>query len=256
MNYITSQPDKQSRFMRPLGHSQVKENKHQIQQVVSIPAYLEETYWWAYVRPQAIAFWDHEWVVNLILLGNMAKLRDRALDALGSSIEGRTVQVACVYGDFSVRLAERLAGGASLDIIDVVPDQLENVRRKLSPFAPVRLIQRDATSLTKFDDATYDQVVLFFLLHEMPGGVRENTLSEALRVLKPGGKLVIVDFHKPTAWNPFRYLYPAMFRLLEPFALDIWRESIDQWLPKEFVAAEISQETLFGGLYQRLVIRK
>lgn len=256
MNYTTSQTGKQRRFMRPLGHPQIKEKKHQIQQVVSIPAYLEETYWWAYVRPQAIAFWDHEWIVNLILLGNMAKLRDRALDALGSSIEGRTLQIACVYGDFSVRLAERVADDSLLDIVDVVPAQLENTRRKISASAAVRFIQRDSVFLSGFKDATYDQVVIFFLLHEMPAKVRERTLSEALRVLKPGGKLVMVDFHKPTARNPFRYLYPPMFRLLEPFALDIWRERIEEWLPKDFVPAEITKETFFGDLYQKVVIRK
>jgi ubiquinone/menaquinone biosynthesis C-methylase UbiE len=186
----------------------------------------------------------------------MAKLRDHALDALGSSIQGRTLQIACVYGNFSVRLAQRLAAGASLDIVDVVPAQLENAHRKLSPSASVRLIQRDAVSLAKFSDATYDQVVLFFLLHEMPANVRERTLSEALRVLKPGGKLVIVDFNKPTALNPFRYLYPPMFRLLEPFALDIWRQSIEEWLPEDFVPAEVTKRTMFGGLYQKLIICK
>ena len=256
MNYTTNEVHKPSTFMRSLVNSQTKEKKHQIQQVTPIPAYLEETYWWAYVRPQAIAFFDHEWIVNLILLGNMAMLRDQALDTLGSFIAGRTLQIACVYGDFSVRLAERLATDSSLDIVDVVPAQLENAHRKFSPSIPVRLIQRDAVSLTKFDNETYDQVVIFFLLHEMPARVREKTLSEALRVLKPGGKLVIVDFHKPSAWNPFRYLYTPMFRLLEPFALDIWCESIQQWLPKDFVPAEITKETIFGGLYQKVVIRR
>jgi ubiquinone/menaquinone biosynthesis C-methylase UbiE len=256
MNFTTDELHKQSRFMRSLVNSQSREKKHQIPQVVPVPIYLEETYWWAYVRPQAITFWDHEWIVNLILMGNMAKLRDRALDALGSSIQGRTLQIACVYGNFSVRLTQRLTVDALLDIVDVVPAQLENVSRKLPSDAPIRLIQRDAVSLTKFSDATYDQVVLFFLLHEMPANVREKSLSEALRVLKPGGKLVIVDFHRPVIWNPFRYLYPPMFRLLEPFALDIWRESIEQWLPKGFMPAEFTKETIFGGLYQKVVIRK
>jgi len=255
MNYITNPISKQSRFIRRTVGVPAKEERHEYDQGVSIPDYLEETYWWAYVRPYAISFFDHEWIVNLILLGNMAKLRDKALDALGSSICGRTLQIASVYGDFSACLATRIAAGGSLDIIDVVPAQLENLQRKLPVHAPVRLLQRDSASL-KFSDATYDQVVLFFLLHEMPANFREKTLREALRVLKPGGKLVIVDFHKPSALNPFRYLYPPMFRLLEPFALDIWRERIDQWLPTEFVPAEIAKETLFGGLYQKVVIFK
>ncbi len=256
MNYTTTPISKQSRFIHRTIGSQTTEEEYQFDQGVSIPAYLEKAYWWAYVRPYAISFFDHEWIVNLILLGNMAKLRDTALDALGSSIQGRTLQIACVYGDFSPRLIERMGQGSSLDIVDVVPAQLQNVNRKLASSALVRLLQRDSVSLTKIEDATYERVILFFLLHEMPAGVRERTLSEALRVLKPGGKLVIVDFHKPSLLNPFRYLYPPMFRLLEPFALDIWRESIDQWLPKEFVPAEITKETLFGGLYQKVVIHK
>ena len=256
MSLTTSPIGKQSRFIRRPIDSQSTVARKQFHQGVSVPAYLEKTYWWAYVRPQAIAFFDHEWIVNLILLGNMAKLRDTALDALGSTIHGRTLQIACVYGDFSPCLIERMEPGSSLDIVDVVPAQLQNVNRKLSPSAPVRLLQRDSVSLTKLEDATYDQVILFFLLHEMPADIRERTLSEALRVLKPGGKLVIVDFHKPAAWNPFRYLYPPMFQLLEPFALDIWRDNIKDWLPKDFIPAQISKETLFGGLYQRLVIHK
>lgn len=256
MSFTTTPIGKQSRFIQQPIDSPITEDRNQFHQGISIPAYLEETYWWAYVRPQAIAFFDHEWIVNLILLGNMARLRDTALDAIGASIHGRTLQIACVYGDFSPRLIERMEPESSLDIVDVVPAQLQNVNRKLAPSAPVRLFQRDSVSLTKMEDATYDQVVIFFLLHEMPADVRERTLSEALRVLKPGGKLVIVDFHKPTAWNPFRYLYPPMFRVLEPFALDIWNERIEDWLPKNFVPAQITRETQFGGLYQKVVIQK
>ena len=256
MNYTTGQVSKQSRFIHRPVDSQVTQEWNRFDEGVSIPAHLEKTYWWAYVRPYAISFFDHEWIVNLILLGNMAKLRDTALDALGSSIHGRTLQIASVYGDFSERLVERIAEGSSLDIVDVVPAQLQNVQRKLSSSAPVRLLQRDAVSLNKIENETYDQVVLFFLLHEMPADVREGTLSEALRVLKLGGKLVIVDFHKPTALNPFRYLYPPMFRLLEPFALDIWNESIVQWLPEAFVPTGITKETQFGALYQKIVICK
>ena len=102
-----------------------------------IPAYLEKTYWWAYVHPVAVRLFERQWLVNAILWGNFAKLRDAALNELGQNIVGRTLQVACVYGDFSQRLAARIAAGGSLDIVDVLPIQLDNLRKKLSAGARV-----------------------------------------------------------------------------------------------------------------------
>ena len=85
--------------------------------------------------------------------------------------------MACVHGDFSVRLAERVATGGSLEVVDVLPIQLQNLRRKLAASAPVALHQRNSTALG-FADATYDQAVIFFLLHEQPPLVRKQTIAE------------------------------------------------------------------------------
>jgi ubiquinone/menaquinone biosynthesis C-methylase UbiE len=220
-----------------------------------IPPYLQNTYWWAYIHPRAITIFERQWVINMILWGNFVRLRDMVLNELGSTIEGNTLQIACVYGDFSIKLAQRIPAGGTLDIVDVVPIQLDNIRNKLFPSNFIRTMQVDSTSL-RFGDETYDQVVMFFLLHEMPATERERTLSEAIRVLKKDGKLVIMDFHRPSVYHPLRYLYPIIFRLLEPFALDTWRQKIEDWLPPAFSPASMSKEIMFGGLYQKLTIIK
>ncbi len=49
----------------------------------AIPFYLSETYWWAYIHPQAVNIFERQWLVNLILWGNFARLRDAALAELG-----------------------------------------------------------------------------------------------------------------------------------------------------------------------------
>src|SRR6185436_12029465 len=139
----------------------------------AIPSYLSDTYWWAYIHPNAVNIFERQWLVNLILWGNFARLRDAALAELGQQIHGRTLQVACVYGDFSAHLARRIAPGGSLDIVDVLPIQLSNLRRKLPPEVPVTIYQRDSTALG-FADASYDQVVIFFLLHEQPAQARRE----------------------------------------------------------------------------------
>ena len=219
-------------------------------QVAAIPAYLHETYWWAYVHPKAVRLFERQWLVNLILWGNFAKLRDAALAELGEFLPGKTLQVACVYGDFTPRLAERLAADATLDVVDVLPIQLANLRRKLAPATRVNLINRDAADLG-FGDHAYDRVVLFFLLHEMPLEVRKRTLAEAARVLKPGGQLVIVDYHRPHAWHPLRSVMKWILRNFEPFAMDLWKHEVREWLPER---VGVRKETFYGGLYQKLVI--
>ena len=219
----------------------------------SIPSYLQTVYWWAYVHPRAVRIFERPWLVNAILFGNYARLRDAALDALGHCVTGRTLQVACVYGNLTPRLCARLAPDARLDVVDVLPVQLDNLRRKLSHHAGLALVHANASDLPAAD-ASYDQVLMFFLLHEQPEAVRRASLAEAVRVLKPGGRLVVVDYHRPAAWHPLRPLMQRVFQRLEPYAMDLWRDEIERFLPPGFKPASHSKSTWFGGLYQLRVM--
>ena len=221
---------------------------------VDVPGYLAKTYWWAYVHPRAVRVFERQWLVNLILWGNFARLRDAALDALGTRLEGRTLQVACVYGDLTPRLAARVAPGGALDVLDVLPVQLDNLARKLPAGAPVKLLHGDATAIPA-PDASYERVLVFFLLHEQPAAVREATLAEALRVLKPGGKLVIVDYHRPRALHPLRGFMRALLARLEPYALDLWQGELSTWLPAGAMAPG-GKRLYFGELYQLLEVTR
>src|SRR5262249_15607365 len=169
---------------------------------------------------------------------------------------GRTLQVACVYGDLTCRLSNQAArGGGAIDIIDVLPIQLQNLRAKLSPDAPVRLLTMDAADL-KMPDATYDRALIFFLLHEQPSGYRERTVGEVLRVVKPGGKVLIVDYAMPRWWHPLRYLWRPLLAMLEPFALDLWRQDVAAWLPALRADVRVERQSFFGGLYQKISVTR
>jgi SAM-dependent methyltransferase len=218
-----------------------------------VPAYLAETYWWAYVHPRAVRLFEREWLVNLILWGNFGRLRDAALDALGERLEGRTLQIACVYGDLTTRLAARVANGSRLDILDVLPIQLDNLARKLTRDAGVRLIHGDSAALS-LESASYERALLFFLLHEQPEDVRRATIAEALRVVKPGGRIVIVDYHRPHRLNPLYWPMVAVLRTLEPTRWTCGNTRSPTGFRSTPGVSEISKVTSFGGLYQLLTI--
>ena len=221
---------------------------------VETPGYLHKIYWWAYEHPLAVRFWDHGFLINFILLGNYDRLVNAVLDEFSDGLDGDTLQISCAYGKLTPRLENRLNEGGRLDVIDVLKVQLENVRRKLKwPGERVRLIQCDATRLN-CPDASYDQVLMFFLPHELPGDKRRQALSEAVRVVKPGGKVILVEFHRPKWWHPLRLWQRLVFLLFEPFATDMWRHDLTYYLPEYPECLVERHETYFGDLYQKLVL--
>jgi ubiquinone/menaquinone biosynthesis C-methylase UbiE len=220
-----------------------------------IPDYLQETYWWAYLHPKALKFFEREWMVNLILWGNMNRLTQAVLSDLAVEPRSRVLQVACVYGDFSNKLARHLAhNGSRLDIVDVAPIQLQNAREKLAGNDNIGLHHEDSTAL-RFPDASFDETVVFFLLHEQPEDARRKTIEQAMRVTRPGGRVIFVDYHGPRKSNPMRYVMKPILTWLEPFAMDLWREELPAFMPAAVDAGQISSDFYFGGLYQKIVLQ-
>jgi ubiquinone/menaquinone biosynthesis C-methylase UbiE len=220
---------------------------------VAVPDYLMRHYWWAYVHPKAPRVFDRLWLINLILLGNYNRMRRTALAEFTAPSLGRMLQIACVYGNLTPKLAKRAAlQDGQLDVIDVLPIQLRTLKWKLPKRAPVKLMRMDSTTL-HLADAIYDKVLLFFLLHEQPQDVRAQTIAEALRVLKPDGTLVICDYGPPAWWNPLRYLMVPFLALLEPFALSLMRKPVKDLLPPDM---RVTHTPFFGGFYQKVVAKR
>jgi SAM-dependent methyltransferase len=100
--------------------------------------------------------------------------------------QGEVLDVACGLGATSRHLARQF-GAENVTGINISPKQLE-VCRETSPGS--RFLEMDATRLD-FADATFDHIVCVeAAFHFEP---RRLFLEEALRVLKPGGSLVLSD---------------------------------------------------------------
>lgn len=213
----------------------------------SIPAYLRDTYTWAYLDRRSVRWLDQPAVVSAILWGNASRLMDSAVAEFSA---GQSVlQAAAVYGDFSARLARRLGSAGALTVLDVAPIQVANTRRKL---AGCGMADAQVADLTEPIGASFNAVCCFFLLHEVPPAARRAIVVNLLEAVEPGGKIVFVDYHQPSWWHPLRPIMAAVFRYLEPFANSLLADSIQTLVPacEEF---EWRKETRFGGLYQKVV---
>ena len=215
-----------------------------------LPEYMEKTYWWAYLRPTSIRIFDRRPVVSAILWGQYRKLSDMALRQV--SRHDRVLQLACVYGDLSTRLARQIGPKGALDIIDIAPIQVANARRKLADMPWARVSVADAAEPR---GEHFDCVLTFFLLHELPDPLKRRVVDAALSAVGPRGKAVFVDYARPARWHPMQHVMAAVFALLEPYAAAMWDTPIATLAsdPQDF---SWQRKTHFGGLYQIVIAER
>jgi ubiquinone/menaquinone biosynthesis C-methylase UbiE len=103
----------------------------------------------------------------------------------------RLLDVACGTGRTLHQLG--LAHpGLRLYGVDLSPAYVRMARKRLVDLAEVALAVENAEALP-FADAAFDAVTSVYLFHELPRNTRRHVAREMLRVLRPGGLLVIED---------------------------------------------------------------
>lgn len=216
----------------------------------AVPDYLRDTYTWAYLSRFGTRFFDKPVVVSTILWGNARRL----IRAVAAEMKPgwRVLQPACVYGDFSLRLADAIGGEGRLDVCDIAPIQVALTRRKLAGVRHASVRREDAAAPGK---GPYDAVACFFLLHEVPEEYKRAIVDNMLAAVHDGGTVVFVDYHRPVGWHPLKPVMSVVFDRLEPFAKALWTNEIrDYATAPEAFAWE--KTTYFGGLYQKVVARR
>lgn len=225
-----------------------------------LPDYLTRHYWWAYLWPFSRAFFDHPAIISAILFGHYRTLRDATLKQLAAApTPGKTLQLTCVYGDLSNRLMDHI-DPAPLHLTDVAELQLDLARSKA---APERLqATRMNVEQLAYRDGGFNTVLIFFLLHELPAMARARVLRESLRVLSPGGRLLITEYsEQPERHLLYRSrLLRGILKRAEPFLDGFWHEDLTALLREQTESLGrtlemVHEETRFRGFYRVLEFR-
>ena len=153
-------------------------------------------------------------LLNHLLSMNIDKgWRRKAMKYMSEGEKGRLLDVACGTGDFSI-VAYR-SGVKQVTGIDISANMVEVGRKKIreAGLEPYIDLQIGDSEQMNFADHTFDAVTVAF-------GVRnfehlELGLKEMYRVLKPGGKAIILEFSMPEHF-PMKQLYKFYFRHILP----------------------------------------
>lgn len=212
-----------------------------------------------YSNMRLIRMIDFQPIIAAILLFQY----DRLVSAITAGLRrmdlrGKKVLItSCAFGNVIPRVvsAAMQSGARRVLIADIIKNELDHAQSKLIEHSgKIEFLEENATAM-KQADASVDANVIFFLLHELPHHLKGQALREAGRVLTPGGKLYLAEFHRPDVWV-LRALSWTYFKVFEPLGLSLW-DTHDPLAQLEAMGGfTCERRTVFFGNFQIIVATK
>ena len=132
----------------------------------------------------------------LLFRGRLRAIARFALDQAKVKPGEAVLDVGCGTGRLVLLAQERVGANGRVVGIDPGPRQIERARAKARRAnAPVEF-RTGVIEKLDFADDSFDVVCSTLMMHHLPDDVKRHGLLEIARVLRPGGRLVVVDFKR------------------------------------------------------------
>ena len=178
-----------------------------------------------YSNMRLIKLVDFQPIISAILLFQYHHLVSKIVSELGKMDlrKKKLLITSCAFGNVIPRVVKAAvdSGAERVLIADIIENELVHAKSKLGEYAgKVEYVEDNAIAM-KQEVGGVAANVIFFLLHELPHDLKGQALDEAGRMLAPGGKLFLAEFHRPRLWV-LRALSWTYFKVFEPLGLALW----------------------------------
>ncbi len=181
-------------------------------------------------------------LMNDLMSAGMHRLWKRfTIDQSGVRPGQKVLDIAGGTGDLARAFQERVGPGGTVLLTDINASMLARGRdRMLDEGRVIEVVRCDAERLP-FPDCTFDCVSVAFGLRNMTH--KDRALAEMFRVLRPGGRLLVLEFSK--VWSPLDPLYRLYtMKLLPAMGKVVANDSASYRYLAESIAKHPDQDTL------------
>lgn len=134
---------------------------------------------------------------NVLSLGKWKALEQHILDMAHLQAGEQVLDVGCGTGVLALKASKRVGSTGRVYGIDPGPKQIARARQKAARAkAPINFQVGMIEHLT-FPDDSFDIVLSTLMMHVLPDELKRQGIAEIARVLKPGGRVLIVDTRRP-----------------------------------------------------------
>jgi ubiquinone/menaquinone biosynthesis C-methylase UbiE len=140
----------------------------------------------------------YDLLVDLLSLGQEQKLRQATIDLAEIQPGAKILEVGCGTGTVSLAAKKKAGPAGQVVGIDIAPDMIQQARRKAAKAGLDVRFEVERIEAIPFPDNQFDLVLSSLMLHHIHGdAAKQQGMREIFRVLKPGGRLFIVDATQP-----------------------------------------------------------
>jgi ubiquinone/menaquinone biosynthesis C-methylase UbiE len=194
----------------------------------------------------------YDWLSPLMTFGHEKKMGQIALKLLDLKGHEKIIDIGCGTGTLTVEAGKKLSAdkGGHIIGIDAAAKMIALARKKVSAMPQVRFDVSAAERLG-YKDESFDLALSTFFFHHIDAELKLAALNEMWRVLKKGGKAVIVDVDTPTtlfgkicAWSGYILFHQEEIREnIEGKLREIMRQS--QFGEFQFISSHLGYVSIF-----------
>ena len=135
-------------------------------------------------------------LVWVLTFGREGAFRARLLDLARLAPGESVLDVGCGTGTLAIA-AKRRVGSGEVRGVDASPEMIARAKRKAAKAGADVVFDIAIAESLPSPEARFDLVLSTLMLHHLPRATREQCAREIRRVLKPGGRVLAVDFATP-----------------------------------------------------------
>lgn len=132
-------------------------------------------------------------LVSVITFGRERRFREAILDLAGVRSGERVLDVGCGTGTLAMGVRRRVGEEGVVHGLDASAEMIALARTKAEADGVAVDFQVGRAQALPFEDSAFDAVLCTMVMHHLPRDQRASAVAETYRVLKPGGRLLVVD---------------------------------------------------------------
>jgi ubiquinone/menaquinone biosynthesis C-methylase UbiE len=135
----------------------------------------------------------YDWL-DVLTFGSQKRLLRSVVRAAAPDVGDAVLDVGCGTGALALLVDEAVGADGRVEGIDASPEMIAEARRKIAEEGGRANVQVALIEKIPFGDGEFDIATSTYVFHHLPDDLKRTGLEEIRRVLKPGGRALIVDF--------------------------------------------------------------